>query len=334
MIRKIDMKIEKIAILDIEDLSLVKPKHIEEIAAALPGPEIYLAHSSEELAAKTDDANVLITWPFVDRKLVEFCKTAPSLKWVHAFTTGIDGIVQSELGNLDIRITSTKGIHGDPLSDHVLAFIFSFLRTLPFLRNCQAQREWVHDRKRITADESFDKTVGIVGLGSIGTQIARKCKLLGMRVIATKRSPADSEWVDECWGSDGLDRLLEESDFVVLIVPLTPDTTGLIGEKQLRTMKKSAYLINVARGGVVDEAALIRALNENVIAGAGLDVFTVTPLPADNPLWDLPNVIITPHMAAQSPYYLDRAIKVIIANLLRFSSGENLLYEADKHRGY
>jgi phosphoglycerate dehydrogenase-like enzyme len=179
-------------------------------------------------------------------------------------------------------------------------------------------------------DEIFEKTVGIVGLGKIGSYVAKKCKQVEMRVIGVDLFPVKNEWVDHCYSTKELDKLLAESDFVVLNVALTRETEKMIDEKALRLMKKSAILLNVARGGVVDEAALISALKDGTIAGAGLDVFADEPLPKDSPLWDLENVIITPHVSARSPYYMDRTTEVIIDNLKKFESGEPLLYVADK----
>jgi phosphoglycerate dehydrogenase-like enzyme len=185
----------------------------------------------------------------------------------------------------------------------------------------------------LSCDESFNKTIGIIGLGSIGMDIAEKCKKLGMRVVGLKRNPVESEWIDQCYSNNGLEKLLNESDFVVIATPLTTDTIKMIGEKELKCMKKTAVLINIARGGIVDEEALQRALEEKVIAGAGLDVTDPEPLPQDSPLWDMPNVIITPHIAAHSPYYMDRA-EVIKRNMERFTKDQELLYEVDKNRGY
>jgi phosphoglycerate dehydrogenase-like enzyme len=332
------MKIDKIAILDSHNM--FGEKLAERIRQVLPGTTVYAVTDIDALSARTDDIDVLITWPFIDKRVEAFCKGAPSLKWVHAFTAGVDGIMKSSLRNMDIQITATKGIHGPPISDHVIAFIFSFLRSFPALGECQRKKEWYRnhehpEREELAGEESFDKTVGIIGLGTIGTCIAKKCKLLGMRVVSMKRTPAPSEWVDVCYATDELDMLLQESDFVILTVPLTDDTANMIGEHELRNMKKSAYLINVSRGGVVDEKALIKALQEKVIAGAGLDAVAEEPLNPVSPLWDLPNVIITPHISANSRYNKEvRSVDAIIDNITRYSKDEALLYVVDKIHGY
>jgi len=211
----------------------------------------------------------------------------------------------------------------------VLAYIFAFLRSFPLLFRSQLKHEF-NSAAGDFCDETCDKTVGIVGLGMIGMYVAQKCKQLGIRVLGFDLMPIENQWVDRCYTGDGLHKLLEESDFVILNVALTPETQNMIGEKELIAMKKSAYLINVARGGIVDEKALIKALKDKTIAGAGLDVFTEEPLSKDSPLWDMENVIITPHIAARSPYYMDRTTKVIIDNITRYLNGEPMLFVANK----
>jgi phosphoglycerate dehydrogenase-like enzyme len=330
------MKINKLAIIDFGDMRSVKDYHVDSVKKVLPEAEVILAYGAKDLLSKTDDADVIITWsipPIVNRDFIEFCKGAKSLKWIHSFIAGVDVFMNSEICDMDIIITCTKGIHSFPMADHTLAYIFAFLRAFPVFIRSQLNRKYDTQAESL-CDETYEKTVGIIGLGNIGHYIAQKCKLLGMRVVAVKRTPIESEWVDHCYSNEELGLLLKESDFVVVTVPLTKDTQKLIGEKELRMMKKSAYLINIARGGVIDQEALIRVLKENAIAGAGLDVFEEEPLPQDSPLWDIPNVIITPHVAARSPYYMDRAIKVAIDNLQRYTRDEDLLYKIDKEVGY
>lgn len=179
--------------------------------------------------------------------------------------------------------------------------------------------------------------MGIVGLGSIGREVARLAKAFGMRVIATRRSAkliSRARYVDILLPREHQIELLSDSDFVVLTLPLTPETRRLIGEKELRAMKSTAYLINVARGGIVDEEALIHALNARWIAGAGLDVFATEPLPADSRLWELPNVIFTPHIGGATEDYVLRATKVFHENLRRYLNGKKLLNVVDKKKGY
>ncbi len=174
-----------------------------------------------------------------------------------------------------------------------------------------------------------------MGLGAIGAKTAEKARGLGMRVLGLRRNPAKScAYVERMYGPDGLGELLAQSDWVVLAAALTPETKHLIGEKELRRMKPSAYLINIARGSVIDEAMLVRALQEEWIAGAGLDVFEREPLPSDSPLWDMRNVVITPHFAGMTPHYSDRVIEIFCDNLQRYRSGEPLRNVVDKELAY
>jgi len=326
------MKINKIAVLAHNDGPEFLERHKRRIEEVFPRVEVLVAYEEDELMQKTTDADVLLTWP--SKKIEKFCTSAPSLKWIHAFTTGVDGILkQSKVREMDIKLSSTKGIHGYPISDHVLADIYLFLRAYHLFFKSQVKKEWYREPRKVM-DEAAGKTVGIIGLGNIGMEIARKCKLLDMKVVATKNTPIQHEWVDQCYSPAQLDELLKESDFVVVVCPLTNATANMIGERELRLMKKSAVLINVARGGIVDQDALLKVLNDKSIAGAALDALDPEPLPSENPLWEAPNVLITPHMAAQSPYYMDRAVEIIIDNLLRFSNGKPLLHEIDKVLGY
>ena len=180
------------------------------------------------------------------------------------------------------------------------------------LRDQQNKREW---KRFLEADELEGKTVGIVGVGEIGKVIARKCKLLGMEVLGSGPRPVQNEYLDRFYLTQDLPSMLAQTDFLILVCPLTASTRGMIGEKELQAMKSSAFLFNLARGPVVNHQALLKALKEGWIAGAGLDALDPEPLPPESELWDLPNVIISPHMSAISPYYMQRAAKVFAENL-------------------
>jgi phosphoglycerate dehydrogenase-like enzyme len=261
-----------------------------------------------------------------------FCGAAGKLKWIHALSAGVDGLVAvPEIMSRRIRVTATKGIHGLPIAEHVLGMILSFARGFHVLGDQQRRKEW---KKYLRADEIQGKTVGILGLGNIGRMVAQKCKLMGMRVAALRLQSTGDPSVDHLYPAAEILSFMAESDYVVITLPLTPDTHHLVGKKQLSAMKQSAYLLNVARGTIVDERALIDALKEGRIAGAGLDVFESEPLPPTSELWGLPNVIVSPHMAALSPYYMDRAIAVFCENLARFVRGDRMLYEFNWDTGY
>ena len=327
------MRLDKVVILNTSKVIPVRPDHLARLSTAAPGCEFVIVESGKDLMGRAADADAIFLWPFMTPEMVSFCQEAPKLRWVHIFISGVDHFMSSPASQITTyRITCTKGIHGLPMSDHALAFIFAMLRQLPAAMRAQSEIRWDHAIAGASRESLF-QTVGIVGVGSIGLEVARKCKLLGMRVLGAKRNPIVSEWLDDCYTIEKLDELLRQSDFVILCMPLTSESARLIGEHEFSVMKNTACLINLARGGVVDQDALIRALDDGQIAGAGLDVFDPEPLPADSPLWHMPNVIITPHTGAQSPQYMDRAIEVAAENLRRYVQDEPLLFEVERSAG-
>lgn len=328
------MQIRKMAILmDFNDMAPYKVEayHLDRIRETIPGAEIVFAKTEPELISKTDDADVFLTWGMY--RPVEFCRKAKSLKWLHVLTAGLDGVMVPEITALDLRISSTKGIHGNPIGNHVLAYILSFLRCFPHFMEQQRNKIW---KKKLEnkPGEIDGKTVGILGYGRIGQVIAQQCRTLGLRVIAVDKIANPGNDPVRIYPPEELHSMLQEADFVVASMPLTEETRGIMGKKEFEAMKPSAIFINVGRGPLVDEKALIFALQQNVIAGAGLDVFEKEPLSEQNPLWEMPNVIITPHCSADSSEYMNRAIAVFCENAKRFLADEPLLYEADKALGY
>ena len=258
---------------------------------------------------------------------------APRLKWIQVMSAGVDRFLDSELRQSPVILTNVSGIHATPIGEFILTLMLMFVKQSPLYFDLKQKKQW----QRITPAVLRSRTIGIVGLGSIGREVARLSKAFGMRVLATRRSAkrvTRARNVDVMLPQDRLPRLLSESDFVVLALPLTPGTNKLIGEEELRAMKPTAYLINIARGNVVDEAALIRALDENWIAGAGLDVFATEPLPAESKLWELPNVIFSPHVAGELEDYYLQATEVFCENLRRYLNGKKLLNVVDKKKGY
>jgi D-2-hydroxyacid dehydrogenase (NADP+) len=258
---------------------------------------------------------------------------APKLKWFQTMSAGVDRFLDDKFRKSPVILTSVSGIHATPISEFVLGLMLMFAKQAPLAFQQKQQRQW----KSYLATELHSKTVGIVGLGHIGREIARLAKAFGMKVVATRRSAGISQrarYVDRLYTPGQLRLLLAESDFVVLSLPLTEETRRIIGEAELRNMKPTAYLINIARGSLVDEEALVRALEEKRIAGAGLDVFATEPLPAENPLWGFPNVIISPHIAGGMEEYVQRATAVFIENLRRYLAGKKLVNVVDKELGY
>ncbi|MFC2005559.1 D-2-hydroxyacid dehydrogenase [Chloroflexota bacterium] len=259
---------------------------------------------------------------------------APKLKWIHIGGTGIDLYLSTGIFEGNVTITNSRGVPAVPISEHVLGFMFMLAKNAERLLGNKQDRRW----ERFVTMELRDRTVGIIGLGAIGSEVARLAKGIGMRVLATRRSATGQQskvfGVDEIYPPSNLLQMLSESDFVVVAAPLTAETMGLIGEAELRAMQPTAYLINIARGRIVDQSALIRALREGWIAGAGLDVFESEPLPADSELWELPNVLLSSHMAGSTDRRNQRVLGLFCDNLKRYLAGEQLLNVVDLQKGY
>ncbi len=276
-------------------------------------------------------------------------QAAPDLRWVQGHFAGVDMLLDHPLLR-SIALTTSSGVHASNISEYILMMMLAFAHRLPRMIEYQRRVEWPHDRwTRFVPRELSDSTLGIVGYGSIGRHTARLAKAFGMKVLATKRDvqhTSDNGWrlsgmgdpageyVDRWYAPDQLPSMLAESDYVAVCVPLTPETRNLIGATELKAMKSDAIVINIARGGVIDQAALIEALRSGTIGGAALDVFVQEPLPADSPLWTLPNVIISPHVSGFTPHYDERAMTLFAENLRRYVNGEPLLNVVDVKRGY
>ena len=286
------------------------------------------AAAQARLAPLLKEAEIL----YALRVLPDLLKQSPKLRWVHVVSHGIDRL-RGDLLESDVTITTGQGSHAEAVAEHAMTMTLMLARQMPRFSDQQWEHRW---ERRFQGVELSQSTLGLVGLGSIGKQVAHYAQAFGMRVIATRRTFTETPppEVDELVPRERLEYLLRESDFVVLALPFTPDTRNLIGERELRAMKPSAFLINISRGGMVDEPALIRALQEKRIAGVGLDVFQAEPLSADSPLWDMPNVIITPHIAGLSPQFVENANRLFMENLRRYLNGKPLLNVFDRTRGY
>jgi len=282
----------------------------------------------EDAIERARDAEIVFAGHFSDA----LWKNAPRLKWAQSGGAGIERFMTPDFIASPIVLTNAAGVYAVPIADHVMAFVMHFCRGFNRMARNQIGRHWSHDTE---PDELMDKTIGIVGLGGIGTEVARRAKAFGMRVIATRRRPElPSEFADEVRGADDLHWLLGESDYVALCSALTQNTHKLIGEEELKKMKPAAYIINIGRGDLIDEPALIVALKAGTIAGAGLDVFAEEPLSTDSPLWDMPQVLVTPHASGSSPRSHARLMDLFRENVRRYMSGEPLLNVVDKGEGY
>jgi len=326
-----DLKMNEIQILISFDLPSVYIKKIQDVSASF---KVQQGQQEKELLSFIKDTDILFAGFFS----LEMFLAARKLKWIQTTGAGVNRFLFPEVVKSQVTITNAGGVHPTPVSEHVIGMMLSFSRKLHlFIRN-QMERKWERNEAELLEqiEELPRKTVGIVGLGRIGREIAEKTKSLGMRVIATRRntSAPTPTYIDKLINPKNLKELLAESDFVILSLPLTKETEGMIGKAELKSMKRTSYLINVSRGKVIQEDKLIRALKEKWIAGAGLDTFEREPLPQDSELWDMKKVIITPHIAGLTPHYFERLTSIFCENLKRFIHNEPLINVVDKTAGY
>jgi phosphoglycerate dehydrogenase-like enzyme len=321
----------------------VDPERLAQIVEA--AGRMVVVNAADEVAAigAIRDADA-----FFGKLTPPMLAAAERLQWVQAPTVSLEHYVFPALVEHPCVLTNMRGLFSDVIADHVLGFVICFARNFHrYVRN-QAAARWAPvggEAERSTfaggpgtvsaMDRAHlhlaDTTLGVVGLGQIGTEVARRALAFGMRVVAVDPvRTAPPPGVAALWGVERLADLLAESDFVVIAAPHTPETHKLFRRAQLRRMKRTAYLINIGRGAIVDLADLTAALQAGEIAGAGLDVFEIEPLPANHPLWGMDNVIITPHVAGCSPRIAERHLAVLLGNLRRFASGEPLQNVASK----
>jgi phosphoglycerate dehydrogenase-like enzyme len=265
---------------------------------------------------------------------IDVVELSPRLKWIQACGAGVRQFNEKALWQRGITLTTAAGVGADPIAEFVIGRLLEALRGFRAFNDLQQRRVW----ERVTGGAMLaGKTMGVLGLGAIGRAVAWRAKGLGMQVVATRRrfepgmSAPDT---DALFGPEGRDHVLEVADAVVLAVPETPDTLNFIGERELGLMKPSAVLCNVARGSVLDEAALVSALRAGTIAAAILDVQRQEPLPSDSPLWDAPNIYLSPHSATAAEGYFDRVLDVFTLNLLLYMKGEPLTNLVDPDAGY
>jgi phosphoglycerate dehydrogenase-like enzyme len=291
-------------------------------AARQTGIDSFEVRSRDELQARIGDADVLVVSGLWRDDLVD---RAGRLRFIQSIGAGTDQFGRDTLAARGIRLASASGVNARAVSEHALALILALARRLPEARDNQARRVWRGMIGDLTQreDELGGKTLIVVGLGRIGGRLARLAKAFDMRVIGFRRDPAGgANGADEVHDLSRLAEFLPQADFVTLTCPLTPETEGLIGAAQLAAMKPSSFLVNVARGRCVDEAAVAAALAAHRIAGAGIDVTWEEPLAQDSPLWGLENALITPHTAGETRRYEDNVIDILMENLERLWRGE------------
>jgi phosphoglycerate dehydrogenase-like enzyme len=301
-------------------------EQLARIREAAPSAEIVSVASLADAGERLADAEVVAG--SVPR---EFFPAASSLRWIHSWAAGPNNDLYPEMLASDVVLTSSAGNGAIPLAEH--AMMLALMLNRDYRRWAKAQEE--HRWGRFTHDELAGKTLGIFGVGNSGADLAQKAKAFHLRVLGLRRNPDRAvEGVDRMFAPSELTAFLEECDIVVVTAPLTEETRGVLDEGALRTMKKSAFLIVFSRGGIVDDDALIRALDEGWIAGAGLDAHGTEPLDPSSPFWDLPNTIITPHNGATTNQTAERGFEIFLDNLRRYTSGQELRNVVDKAAGY
>jgi len=296
--------------------------------------DVHLPANEAGLVKVLPDLEILYAWGLAARLVGQ----APKLRWLHTPLTGVDRLLNPELRGIDIRVTCSRGVNSVSVAEHTFALMLAFTRGVADAVRAQRDHRWrqteLYGRKP-PLSELCGKMLGIYGIGEIGRELATRAQAFGMTVWGVARTAkTPPPGVDKLLPVSRAEQMIRKADFLVLALPLTPATHGLVGERLLRRMKPSAVLINIGRGALVQEPALVRALREGWIAGAGLDVFTNEPLPVSSPLWEMPNVIMTPHVGGTHPDYMRRSADLFLANLKRYLGGKALVNEVDLQAGY
>jgi len=307
----------------------IKDKYIESLRNTFEDVELIKSEDMDVLNEEIKDADVFAA--MLLRKFdSDLIKKGEKLQWIQSWSAGVDQFLKADLfGYLkenNIMLTSVRGIHRDSMAEQVMGYLISFSRRLPELMKLQEKRVW----DRLKVDYLKDKTVAIFGLGAVGKEVARKANVFKMNVIGIKRhTDVNIPYVNKIYSPDETNKVLNKSDFVVVTLPLTDETAGYFGMDQFKEMQETAYFINVSRGKIVKEEDLIEALKKEEIKGAALDVFQEEPLPEDSPLYELDNVIITPHTSGLFPDYNREAVKIFKNNLRYFLEDEEMVNVVD-----
>ncbi len=281
----------------------------------------------EEIAA----ADGALRWGLDSNAFDAFLAQAPRLRWLHSPGAGVEGWPLTEIAERGITLTNAAGVYAIPIAEWVLATMLEIVKRIDEVRAGQRERRWVSD---LPVGELYGKTVLLLGSGGIAQQVAVRAAAFGMRILVSNRSGRPVELAERTVSGDGWRALLAEADFVVSTLPLTTETTALIGAAELAQLSPAAWVINVGRGGTIDQDALFTALADHQIGGAALDVFATEPLPPDSPAWDLGNLIISPHMSGSSDASQRRSLELFADNALRFSADQPLLNVVDLTAGY
>ncbi|HYA35813.1 MAG TPA: D-2-hydroxyacid dehydrogenase [Candidatus Binataceae bacterium] len=318
------------------------------VAGAAPNAAIEdrACRTPAEVDAVASGCDILLSFRIPD----DLPSRAPNCRWVQLLSAGADHILDAvHQPPPNVAITTASGIHATPIAEYTIASMLAYTHRLHVTMRAQMKREWIRGGFMATVDELRGKTLGVIGYGSIGRETARLARAFGMKVLALKRDPHDRR--DPGWNPPGLGdpngefperflgpeqcaEIMAESDYVTVTLPLTPHTRGFVGKRELDAAKPGCYIVNIGRGSVIDERAMIAALKSGKLGGAGLDVFETEPLPSESPLWEMENVILTPHMSGANRGYMDKACELFAENLRRFAANQPLLNLVDRKLGY
>lgn len=292
---------------------------------------IIVTNDRDRLRQVAPEADVLLNADFRDPSaFLDTFPLATRVRWIHVLSAGVEKSLSPEIINSPVPMSNGRDLFSRPLAEWVIGSMIYFAYDFPRLRRNQQTHKWEpFDREPL-----FGQTLGIIGFGGIGRALAERVKPFGMKILTTRRVPTPDPLVDATFAPAQLNEMLAQCDFVAVCAPLTKETEGMIGRAQFASMKKSAVIVNVGRGPVIDEEALIEALQSKQIHGAALDVFTVEPLPGESPLWDLENVLISPHTADRTKDLREVAVHFFVENFERFSKDEPLQNVVNKHAGY
>lgn len=296
-----------------------------------PGVTFEVDHKPEN-AAGFPDADAIIGWRLTSEQLAR----SPRLQWLQTTSAGVERVLTPEMLDRGVTITNASGVHAVSISEHLMAMVLGLARAIPHLLRNQVTHTWRDEHVRDTIFELHGQTLLIIGMGDIGVALADRAAGFGMRVLGVRQRldlPEPTSFV-QISGVAELEPVLPEADHVAICLPLTDRTRGLMSATKINSMKRGAFIYNIGRGQIIDQDALIQALRNGQLGGAGLDVTDPEPLPEDSPLWDMPNVMITAHTSGSSPKYWERASIIIAENIRRWQAGEPLLNEVDPVRGY
>ncbi len=306
----------------------MNPERLAAVARLVPGAVVEAYATPAEAALHVSDADAIALWGFQD--VEPLLQNAPHVRWVHSLSDGVEKLLSPSMLARPIVLTNSHGVHDKSVSEHAMALLLAWFHKIPDVTRQKDARIW----KRPKSEMLDGKTMLIVGFGGIGRAIAARAKVFGMPILAVKKHPAPDPLADEVLSSEDILTALPRADVVICALPATPETNNYFDTEKFSAMKPGAFFINIARASVVDEAALLHALQEGPLAGAGLDVFAKEPLPEDHPLWKTENAILTPHVASIIPDFWERVLALLEENFQSFAAARPLANVIDKEKGY